>query len=437
MAVNAEAAALIKSEVAKQLDPFVGLMKTLEGPARKAGTSPQELFGRMSDYGNVPGVVGPDGQFRPAPFAAAQKRSIGWGPMLKDMALISSPADFGANPDDVQKAKTRLFNKAADGGFGVTKAALAEGSGVTGGYTVPPGFSENLLRIATEDAIVGPRSSSIPMTTLQVAVPSLDHTVGAAGQSPFLGGLAASWTSEATTRAESEPTFRQTELKAWELSFYTVASNNLLADNAVGLDTLLTTLFGMAVEWYTEYAYFRGDGVGKPLGMVDATPTVAITRGTASRVRYVDVVTMMSRLLAQSWERAIWAAHPSVFVDLMLMHDSSGSDTNFGYGRKLFASIDGGASKAPPATLLGRPLYWTEKLPVLGTRGDLMLFDPFFYLRGTRMELEIATSQHYRFVNNQMVWRCTWRGDGRPWLHDAITLADGSHTVSPFVVIAA
>ncbi len=54
---------------------------------------------------------------------------------------------------------------------------------------------------------------------------------------------------------------------AHELSGYSLCANSLLADSAVGLEALLYNLFGNAIAWYEDYAFLRGDGVGKPLGV--------------------------------------------------------------------------------------------------------------------------------------------------------------------------
>jgi hypothetical protein len=81
--------------------------------------------------------------------------------------------------------------------------------------------------------------------------PYLDITTAqAAGDSPFFAGVIAYWTSEAQTRTESEPAFKMMELKAQELSGYSVSSNIILQDAAFGLEKLLMTLFGKAVAWY-------------------------------------------------------------------------------------------------------------------------------------------------------------------------------------------
>src|SRR5690348_1091731 len=118
--------------------------------------------------------------------------------------------------------------------------ALAESSGITGGYTVPPMFAQQLQMLAIEESVVMGMATSMPLTSRTLLVPSLDQTtVNSAGVSNLLSGVQMQWLAEAATRPETEPQFRQTELTAWELSGYAVASNTLLADNAVGLDAVL------------------------------------------------------------------------------------------------------------------------------------------------------------------------------------------------------
>ena len=66
------------------------------------------------------------------------------------------------------------------------------------------------------------------------------------------------WTAEAQTRTETEPQFKMLELKAYELSGYSVSSNVLLQDAAFGLEKFLFSLFGRAIAWYEEYAFLQG-----------------------------------------------------------------------------------------------------------------------------------------------------------------------------------
>jgi HK97 family phage major capsid protein len=65
------------------------------------------------------------------------------------------------------------------------KAALAEASGITGGYTVPPDFYKQRLAIVEEKAIFRSRAFVQPMASATLQFPYLDiTTVQAAGTSP-------------------------------------------------------------------------------------------------------------------------------------------------------------------------------------------------------------------------------------------------------------
>jgi HK97 family phage major capsid protein len=310
-----------------------------------------------------------------------------------------------------------------------TKAALAESAGATGGYTVPPDFDNQLMLIVAEDAIFRGQGAWVqPMASATFQMPYLDITTAqSAGNSPFFGGVKMSWTAEAQTRTETEPQFKLFELKAWELSGYTVSSNVLLQDAAFGLEKLLYMLFGKAIAWYEDFAFFQGSGQGQPQGVLGSAVSLTVNRNTASHVKFVDVATMQSKLLPSSWGRAFWAYSPSVVPDLLQLSDGS--------NRAIFISIDQGITQKPYWSLLGRPAIPTEKIPALGTKGDLMLIDPTLYVIGDRQQTEIAASEHVNFLTNQMTWRVVRRTDGRPWMEKYVTLQDAATTVSPFVIL--
>ena len=334
----------------------------------------------------------------------------------------------------------------------VRKVALAEGSGQTGGYTVPPQFMNELNTIAAEDGFIEQRAKVIPMNSRTAQWPMLDITTAQArGTSPYFGGILARWQPEAASIDESEPAFRLTDWTAWDLVLYAVSSNQLLADNGIGLDALLTQLFGQAITWYKEYAFLQGTGAGAsmPLGVVNAPATIAQTRLVANRFLMADAASMLSRLQIRSWSDACWIVHQSVIPQLILMVDGgaavgaygSGATTSYTGGNRLVWLPPMGADgkgpagiKLPQAFLNGLPLYITEKLPQLGTRGDVMLADWSRYIIGMRLDLQIDVSPHYLFRNNQLAWRVIARCDGKPWLNNAITDQAG-WTVSPFVVL--
>jgi HK97 family phage major capsid protein len=324
-----------------------------------------------------------------------------------------------------QKAIEEMGGRWADWDGGVAqKAALNTNVGVQGGYVVPEEFQTQLLLLTAEMSVVESRATKIPMATRVVNIPALDVvTAPAAGDTAFFGGLTATWTEEAAAMTEKEPAFKQIELKAHELSGYTLASNALLADEAIGLEALLQRLLSDAISWYKDYAFLRGSGVGKPLGVLNANALISITRAANSSFNLADAAGMLGRLLPGGDERTIvWAMHPTVYTKMVQMVG----------GQNLVFMLND-VTRKPRVTLFGYPVERTEKLPALNTLGDVLLLDLRHYLVGDRQQIEIAYSDHYRFTNNQGTWRFVARCDGQPWLRSAITLADGSNTLSPFV----
>jgi HK97 family phage major capsid protein len=448
MSQIADLTALVEKMVERQgaTDRAIAALRApaARAPGQPVTLSPEHVMALMQGKS----LIGNDGAgYHPFRFdRKSLHRGVGMGEGLLQMALA---ADQRLGRPDVSKlesagwVETQRFRtegrKEADGT--VTKAALAEGSGITGGYIVPPQFSTKLMRLAIEDSIVRPYASVLPMTSRTMQVPSLDVTTAqTAGTPPALGGIYASWQPEAATINESEPAFRQTELTAWDLVMLCVASNQLLADNAVALDALLTQLFKQALAWFTDYAFFQGRGAGNsmPLGVLNAPATLQVTRAAAAHVRLADVATMLSKVYYLNWDNVIWAAHPSVLPELIQMTDNSAGS---GAGRLVWlnpapSGQDGPVMNKFSALFFGRPLFFTEKLPALGTNGCIGVFDFEHYLIGDRMELQIDVSPHVRFTTNQMMWRIVARLDGRPWLNGPVTLADGTFTQSPFVTLS-
>ncbi len=408
---------LITPAVQKAMEQaFAGFQKGLDAVINTALKQFQDAQSQSRRLA-VPAIFGPGGE--------GDTHGKSFGDWLVQVATLGSTK---TSPKAKAEAQDRLEKIYASSFQPWQKAALGESSGATGGYIVPPDFYQQLLAIAAEDNTFRQYGFVQPMASATLQFPYLDITTAqSAGNSPFFGGVIASWTSEAQTRTETEPAFKMMELKAQELSGYSVSSNILLQDAAFGLEKFLMTLFGKAVAWYEEYAFLQGNGVGKPLGILNAPAAVKLARNTANHFYFPDVAGMLAKLLPASYNRARWYISPTVVSDLLQLKD--------GANRAIFLSIDQGVTKPPIWKLLNLPVTITEKLPALGTTGDVMLIDPSLYVIGDRMMLEIAASEHVNFLKNQMTWRFVERIDGRPWLENAITLQDGATQVSPFVVL--
>lgn len=305
-----------------------------------------------------------------------------------------------------------------------TKTVMGETSGEVGGYLVPQEFSLAIMRTIEESSIVYPRATRVPMGSSTTLLPRLNvETAQSAGVAPYFGGMTFSWGfSEAPT--QTEPTFKQNELNAWDLIGYSNVSNNFLMDLGPGGDAYLINLFGKAAAWYSEYAFLRGLGAATsmPLGILNCLGKKSVTRAGSNAIAIADIASMAAALLPYSWTNSIWVCSPPALAQITKV---TGYTPNW-------------ADPAPGQAgyLLSRPLFVTDKLPNLGTAGDLILFDPSLYTIGVRSEVMIDISTEQLFANNQSQFRTWLRMDGRPEVSGPITMAgDGSTTVSPYVVL--
>lgn len=320
--------------------------------------------------------------------------------------------------------------------FGIHNAnlkALGESAGVAGGFLVPEEFRALLLSLALEDALVRPRAFIQPMTSETLRIPAIHDASHATN---VFGGVQAYWVGEAASITASEPSFKQLLLTAHKLTGYTQASNELLADAAIALEALLMRLFSEAIRFFEDDAFINGTGAGQPLGILNAPAAVTVAKETgqaATTIVLENLTKMYSRMLPRSLNRAIWVAHMDTFPQLASLSLAVGTG-----GGPVWIGGPGGptAAGAPPTTIFGRPVIYTEHCQTLGTTGDIYLVDFGYYVIGDRQALSVEGSPHVRFQNDETVWRFVERLDGRPWLETALTPRHGSSTLSPIVKLA-
>lgn len=340
-------------------------------------------------------------------------------------------ADFG----DVREFMKAIWHGARTGEAIAAQGKIREiqnafGSSVPadGGFLIPEYLRSELLRVALETAMVRPRARVVPMETLTVPFPMIDNTSNA---SNIYGGVTAYWTEEAASLQDSSPTFGRVKLEAKKLTAYSEVPNELFTDSIISLQMFINEVFPEAIAWFEDIAFIRGTGVGEPLGYLNSSAMVEITKEAgqpADTIVWENIIKMYSRMLPSSLDRAVWIAHIDTFPELATMALSVGTG-----GSAIW--LNNGVS-GPPMTILGRPVFFTEKVNSVGDAGDITFVDLGYYLIGDRQTIQADTSPHYRFQNDQTTLRFIERVDGRPWIQSAITPQTGNNTLSPFVSIA-
>ncbi len=303
-----------------------------------------------------------------------------------------------------------------------------------GGFLIPETMRSEILEVALETAIVRPRATTIPMSSLRVPIPMIDDT---SHQSSILGGVIAYWTEEAATLTESQASFGKIDLDAKKLTAFAGVPNELLQD-APAFAGFFDTTFPRAISWFEDVAFLTGSGVGEPVGFINCPASVqtAAEAGQPTKtIVWENIVNMYARMLPSSLGRACWIASIDTFPQLATMALSVGT----GGGPVWIGSYAGGQGgmDTPPVTILGRPVYFTEKTGPLGTTSDISFVDLSYYLIGDRMAMQSTSSEHYLFGQDKTAFRVIERVDGRPWIQSPITPRNGSsNTLTPFVQLA-
>lgn len=303
---------------------------------------------------------------------------------------------------------------------------LTGATGASGGFLIPDGDQQGLMAVVGEIALVRGRATIIPIRRRSVPIPVLDQTGTTAGQPHWFGGMRFYWAEEGALKTESEPAFRMMQLIARKLVGYTRSTDELLDDSAVSLEAFFSGPLGFAggVAWMEDYAFLTGNGAGKPQGVIPAPGTIAVARNAAGDIQFNDLARMLQAFLPSG--RGVWFATQSAMAQIIQMNGPSGHASYIWTPN---------ARDGLPSTLMGLPIIWTEKLPGLGSKGDIMLGDWRYYLLGDRQATTVESTKFDRWQYDETSWRIVHRVGGAPWLSAPLTLQDGTTQVSPFVVL--
>ena len=369
-----------------------------------------------------------EAQKKSAPEQKGSGKFESWGEFLEQVFMAGHPNIKSAPDPRLRFFKDKDEEAQANAGR-MAKKDMAEAVGATGGFLVPVEYQNQLQGVMGEGSLVRGRATRIPMARRQINLPVLDQTGTTAGVPHWFGGMRFYWAEEASQKTESDANFRQVSLVAHKLIGYTRASDELVDDSAISLDAFLSGPLGFAggVSWMEDYAFLQGTGTGQPLGVINAGATIGVARQVQAGVTYTDLVNMFEAFLPSS--QGVWFISQSVISNLMTMTDPG---NNYLWPTMYM----GGAAAGRPPTLLGMPVIFTEKLPRVGTAGDVLLADWRYYLLGDRQATTIESTKFDRWQYDQTSWRVVHRVDGQPWLSTPLTYQDGTTQVSPFVILS-
>lgn len=189
---------------------------------------------------------------------------------------------------------------------------LQEGVDADGGYLVPEEHDSRLIDVLDEENIM--RKLGTKITT------SGDHKINIAATKP-----AAAWIEEGGALSFGEATFSQILLDAHKLHVAIKVTEELLYDNAFGLENYIITQFGKALANAEEDAFLNGDGSGKPTGIFDETNGGKTAITLTAALKSDDIIDLVYALRRPYRKKAAFIINDKNLAAVRKLKDGNGA----------------------------------------------------------------------------------------------------------------
>ena len=115
---------------------------------------------------------------------------------------------------------------------------------------------------------------------------------------------------------------------------------------------------------------------------------------------------------------------------LPLLSIQSGDESKFLW------NPEGGLGAFDTQRVLNKPVLFEDSCSALGSKGDILLVDPYQYILLTKGTAKQDWSIHVEFLTDQSCFRMVFRCNGAPKVSKPLTIKNSAKTRSPFVALA-
>lgn len=286
----------------------------------------------------------------------------------------------------------------------IIKAAMAEGTGSTGGYLVPDEFSDEILAFARLKSVALQDCRIWPMGTDVKRVPAENAKVSVG------------WKAEASDADQTDPTFNEIVLTAKRLTAFSVASNELLNDSSVDIVSYLTEIFSEAIGQELDNQVFNGTGDPWSGVLTAAAGYSVVMTGLAnfSSISGDNLADLIDKIPQEAEDGAKYYFHKNILTYIRKLKDTT--------NQYLFAPISGGL----PADIWSYPYVRTPKCPAASATGTGKAFVSFGNLRhfalGRRLEsMTLDLDPYGLFKSYRSQFRIVQRWGGAMGLANAFS----------------
>lgn len=146
-----------------------------------------------------------------------------------------------------------------------------------------------------------------------------EHKINIAATKP-----AAAWIEEGEALSFGDATFDQKILDAHKLHVAIKITEELLYDNAFGLENYIITEFGKALANAEEDAFLNGDGVGKPTGIFDKTKGGESIGTLTAALKSDDILDLIYKLKRPYRKNASFIMNDATLAQIRKLKDNNG-----------------------------------------------------------------------------------------------------------------
>lgn len=302
-----------------------------------------------------------------------------------------------------------------------------EAGGADGGFLVPPQFAQDIFTLSLEEQALLPMTDNTPINGNAMVFPKDETT-------PWgTDGIRAYWQAEASLAQQTKPKLGVSAYRLHKLMALVPVTDELLEDTSA-LAAYLPMKTAASIRWKTDEAILFGSGAGQPLGVFNTKALVVVPKDSGQATGTLspaNIINMVARLPAGSYNRAFWLINPDVLPALDTM-------TLGNYPIYMpIGSGDRAMGGTPYGMLKGRPVIVSEHASAFSSQADVSLLDLSYYRAITgRGGVQTATSMHLYFDADATAFRTTFRVDGGPKIENSITPPKSSNQRSPFVALA-
>ena len=236
--------------------------------------------------------------------------------------------------------------------------SLLEGTDSEGGYLVPDEFEKTLVQKLTAANVLRPLCHVIQTSYGDRKIP----VVASKGT--------ADWVDEEGTYPLSDDSFSQVVLGAYKLATMIKVSEELLSDSIFDIEGYVSEQFGKRIGDKEEDAFLNGNGVSKPIGILNATggAEVGVTTAGASAITGDELIDLVYSLRAPYRKGAVFVLNDTTVKLLRKLKD--------GDGQYLWRP---GITENAPDTILGHRIVTSEFMPGVSAGSKSIAFGDFYY----------------------------------------------------------